>query len=48
MIGTLSFRVRITILGNKLAADLADVWFHRYRDGKDIEGRCKLRIKVYV
>jgi hypothetical protein len=20
---------------------LADVWFHRYRDGKDIEGRCE-------
>ena len=20
---------------------LLDVWFHRYRDGKDIEGRCE-------
>jgi hypothetical protein len=25
---------------------LTDIWFHRYEDGKDIEGRCKLVIAV--
>ena len=20
--------------------DVADIWFHRYRDGRDVEGRC--------
>jgi hypothetical protein len=34
--------------GNNFPLTLADVWFHRYRDGKDIEGRCKLKIKVQV
>jgi len=24
-----------------ISLTLADIWFHRYRDGKDIEGRCE-------
>ena len=24
-----------------MSLTLADVWFHRYKDGKDIEGRCE-------
>lgn len=25
---------------NKGANPVADIWFHRYRDGVDVEGRC--------
>lgn len=23
---------------------VADIWFHRYRDGRDIEGRCEFDV----
>lgn len=27
-----------------ICADGADIWFHRYENGRDIEGKCKLRL----
>jgi hypothetical protein len=34
--------------GNSLTRYL-DIWFHRYRDGRDIEGRCMfIRIVLYL
>ncbi len=26
----------------EISTEIADIWFHRYENGRDIEGRCKL------
>ena len=32
-----------------LVTETADIWFHRYENGRDIEGRCKLSlIHTYI
>lgn len=32
--------------GQSYADIWSDIWFHRYEDGKDIEGRCKCRLRT--
>ena len=33
----------------ELNTEFADIWFHRYENGRDIEGRCKsFPVHVYV
>ncbi len=28
-------------------ADFADIWFHRYENGRDIEGKCELKVRLH-
>jgi len=37
-----------SILVSKDPLTLLDVWFHRYENGKDIEGRCKLEMYAVI
>ena len=32
-----------------LGTEITDIWFHRYENGRDIEGRCKLSlVRPYI